>query len=139
MHPMGQSPVVSSVMWPTTLELSVDPSCLSLCPGSCLQREQASLGSVTALGGDGPDPGHLCWRAHRPDYPPGSHHRCHSERVRRPTLSICSPSSALLQHPSANWELLVVILSHWANSKPSLELCLLVLVHPTERGALLAL
>lgn len=66
--------------------MSADPSCLSLSPGSCLQREQASPGGVPALGGDGPDPGDLCWGAHRPDHPAGSHHRRHSERVRRPGL-----------------------------------------------------
>ena len=81
------APAFSQLMLPRALQLSADPSCLSLSPGSCLQGEQASPGSVAALRGDGPDPGDLCRRAHCPDYPPGSHHRRHSERVRRPGVT----------------------------------------------------
>lgn len=68
-------------------ELSTEPLVLS--PGSCLQREQTTSGGVSALGGDGADPGNLCWWARRPHYPAGSHHCCHSERVRRPALPSC--------------------------------------------------
>lgn len=59
--------------------------CSVFIPCSCLQGEQASSGSVSALGRDGSHPGHLRRWTSGADHSPGSNHCRHPKRVRKHT------------------------------------------------------